>query len=215
MGADPREIYRNLNKLFFWSPEYISFNRHNGDFVTDLYWAYLNRGPDSGGLSYWTGLLDNQNLNRDVVQGNFQKSAEFDAYMTSQLGVAPQRPEISLVMDAFRGFLSRQPDETEGPAWRTYLREAQCGQASVATRAHVLVESFLTDDEYLARARSVSEYVADLYDAILGRGADSAGFGFWVSYTAQHGRVAAKDALLGSQEWSDRVAQIAAETCIP
>jgi hypothetical protein len=33
----------------------------------DLYWAYLQRTPDSGGLSSWVGLLDNEQATREQV----------------------------------------------------------------------------------------------------------------------------------------------------
>lgn len=61
---------------FFGSQEYINRNRSNSDYVTDLYWAYLNRAPDQSGLNAWTNALNNGATRDSVLQG-FAQSTEF------------------------------------------------------------------------------------------------------------------------------------------
>ena len=43
-----------MGRQLFKSPEYANRNRSDHDYVYDLYWAYLQRGPDSSGWTYWT-----------------------------------------------------------------------------------------------------------------------------------------------------------------
>ena len=54
-----------LGNALFATPPYAFVS--NTAFVTDLYWAYLQRTPDSGGLSSWVGLLDNEQATREQV----------------------------------------------------------------------------------------------------------------------------------------------------
>lgn len=76
----------------FQSTEYINLNRSDEDFVADLYYAYLQRAPDSDGYNFWLGVLrsDNaQGLNgrEHLIQG-FEWSGDFMNLVYS-LEVAP------------------------------------------------------------------------------------------------------------------------------
>ncbi|MBK8321697.1 MAG: choice-of-anchor D domain-containing protein [Betaproteobacteria bacterium] len=57
LGANVNETWYAMATFFYFSTEYQSFNRDNAGFVTDLYNTFFNRGPDAGGLTFWTGLL--------------------------------------------------------------------------------------------------------------------------------------------------------------
>jgi YD repeat-containing protein len=48
---------QSLGAQLFTSTEYAARNRSDSDYVSDLYWAYLQRAPDQGGLNFWTGPI--------------------------------------------------------------------------------------------------------------------------------------------------------------
>lgn len=48
----------------------------NVGFVTNLYYTILYRVPDTDGLNFWVGKLDNAELTRDQVQSFFYQSSE-------------------------------------------------------------------------------------------------------------------------------------------
>jgi hypothetical protein len=68
-----------LAGTFFNSAEYAGRSRGNGDFVGDVYNAYLRRGPggDSVGYNYWVSQVPV--LGRDGLRANFVPSAEFQS----------------------------------------------------------------------------------------------------------------------------------------
>lgn len=59
----------------FNSAEYVARNRSNHDYVYDLYWAYLQYSPDSGGWSYWEGQVASQG--RTLVRTAFAATPTF------------------------------------------------------------------------------------------------------------------------------------------
>lgn len=66
---------RELGKTLFESAEYAARNRSNHDYVYDLYQTYFMRNPDSGGWSYWEGLVPS--VGRENVRRAFDESPEF------------------------------------------------------------------------------------------------------------------------------------------
>lgn len=66
-----------LGRALFESAEYAARQRSNEEFVNDLYWAYLQRAPDSGGYLHW---LEYTRVNgRPATVTAFAVSIEFDA----------------------------------------------------------------------------------------------------------------------------------------
>ncbi|HRW39479.1 MAG TPA: DUF4214 domain-containing protein, partial [Aquihabitans sp.] len=73
----------------------------NSDFVTLVYQNVLGRAPDSGGLSYWTGQLDQRKKSRGQVMANFSESNEYrtkrasyvdaSSLLLQLLGTSPSR----------------------------------------------------------------------------------------------------------------------------
>ncbi|HEX8500465.1 MAG TPA: S8 family serine peptidase [Pyrinomonadaceae bacterium] len=65
-----------LGRHIFNSAEYLAHNpSDNQHFVSDCYWGYLQRGPDAGGLSWWTGQANS--YGRAAVLPAFEQSVEF------------------------------------------------------------------------------------------------------------------------------------------
>ena len=140
-GLDAKEVFIAMSSQFFDSAEYRGFNRTNAEYVTDLYQTFFQRPPDAGGLAYWQGQLT-QAMPRGVVLSGFQFSAEFDAYISARLGSTPTRLEGTVVIDFYRGFLNRLPDDGGLNYWIGQLRQAQCTSASALSNG--------ADDDFLA-----------------------------------------------------------------
>jgi hypothetical protein len=97
-------------------------------FVSLLYRDLLGRGPDGGGLSWWSSLLNEGKATRAMVAFDIQTSRE---YQTRQVDIL------------YRDLLGRSPDALGLNSWLSFL--AQGG-----TLAQVKTV-FLSSDEYFQR----------------------------------------------------------------
>jgi hypothetical protein len=80
------------------------------------------------------------------------KSARHLSFMV--LVFISARKEVDLVMDFYRGFLARHPDNGGIAYWVGQFRQAQCQRsAAVVTRAETLSSQFALSAEYASRAR--------------------------------------------------------------
>ena len=75
---------------FVFSPEFMSLNTSNVDYLTVLYWAFFNRNPDPGGYDYWLSQLYN-GVSRAVVLAGFIYAQEFEDLCASY-GIMPYTP---------------------------------------------------------------------------------------------------------------------------
>jgi hypothetical protein len=215
LGIDPKQTFLVLGNAFLNSGEYLGLNRTDVQFVTDVYVAFLNRMPDAGGATYWTGLLGS-GLPRNVVLNSFLFGSEFNATMQSLFGTGVSRSEVYTIVDLYGGILRRLPDDAGFNYWQTQFRAAQCsGPSAVYASVNSITQQFLGSAEYLARNRTNSEYVADLYYAFLRRGGDLAGFNYWVGLlNGGSSRENLRQQFLASAEMQARIAQVAGETCL-
>ena len=216
LGIDAKQAFLVIGNVFLNSSEYASLGRSNAQFVTDIYVAFLNRMPDSGGLTYWTGQLGS-GMPRNVVLNAFLFAPEFNAAMQAVFGTSVSRSEVSTIVDLYGGLFRRLPDSAGFGYWQTQFRQAQCtSAAAVAQRVDDITKQFLNTTEYVGRGRSNSEYVQDLYYSFLRRGGDLAGFNSWVSQlNTGMTRENLRQQFLASPEMQGRIAQIVAETCLP
>ena len=79
---------RSMGERLFTSQDYLNRNRSNGEYVSDLYRAYLMREPDAGGLSVWTNAL-NTGSSRESARGGFAYRDEFRHRVS---GLSPYSP---------------------------------------------------------------------------------------------------------------------------
>jgi hypothetical protein len=217
LGADLNEVWYALATSFFNGPEYAGFNRSDGEFIDDLYRTFLNRDSDAAGRAFWLGQFA-AGLTREVVLVAFMFSDEFRAFTSSIFGDTAVRPELNAVMDFYRGLLARLPDDGGFGFWVDRFRAAQCaGAAAVTAEAEAISGEFARGAEYAARNRSDSEYVGDLYNAILRRGGDPAGVQFWIGLIAggTQSREQVRQQFVQSPEFQARVQQIIAAGCQP
>jgi hypothetical protein len=221
LGANVSEVFFAMAYAFFNSPDYASGNRSDVQFVTDLYRAFFLREPDAGGLVYWTGHLQ-AGKPRGAVLNDFLFSGEFSAYMASLFGsAATSRSEVSMVMDFYRGAFDRLPDTYGFNYWVTRFRAAQCRDAAAITReADVITREFIGSPEYAARQAALAPpdrapaAVVSLYNMVLRRGGDFAGFRFWVDQVNGPGGLdAVRQGFVASPEFQSRVGAVIAEGC--
>jgi len=88
-----------LNRSLFYSDEYIARNRSDVDYVSDLYVTYLLREPDTSGLNFWVGALQNDNANgmngREHLIRAFEESGEFsDVVASLEMTAPPEEPTL-------------------------------------------------------------------------------------------------------------------------
>jgi hypothetical protein len=213
MGVGASEVWFAMTSTFFASSEYASLRRDDSGFVTDLYASFMNRAPDAGGLAYWVGLLA-QGMPRDVLIAQFMFSPEFAAFAGT--GAKSARAETDVVLDFYRGLLARLPDSGGFSYWLSQFRSAQCsGAAAVGAQADAMSASFANGSEAAGRGRSNAQFVADLYNAALRRGAELSGVLFWIQQldSGAQSRDAVRRAFLASPEFSSRVQAVATAGC--
>lgn len=222
LGVSVNEVFFAMAYAFFGSPDYAMDSRPDVQFVTDLYRTFFLREPDAGGLVYWTGQLQ-AGKPRGAVLNDFLFSAEFYAYMASLFAAATaSRPEVSMLMDFYRGAFNRLPDTFGFNYWITRFRVAQCRDAATITReADVITTEFIWSPEYAARQAALAApdrapaAVVSLYNMVLRRGGDFAGFRYWVDQVNGPGGLdAARQAFVASPEFQSRVNAVIAEGCV-
>ncbi|UCF94245.1 MAG: DUF4214 domain-containing protein, partial [Desulfobacterales bacterium] len=92
-------------------------------------------------------------------------------------------PECNLVNDCYRGLLDRLPDTDGFNRWVEMMRTAMAeGEGAVRELSHQIALGFLQSAEYALRRRSDREFLEDMYNGILRRGAQQAEFDAWLEY---------------------------------
>jgi hypothetical protein len=217
LGIDIKEGFIALARYFFASEEYFLKNKTDEPFIHDLYQTFLNRPPDPGGLAFWLDYLSH-GLTRPMLITQLGISEEFIAYMQTLLSHAPTRPENNLLNDLYRGFLNRFPDDAGFAYWLGRMRLAQCsGPFEIRALCREIALAFTQSAEYQSRARDNLQYVEDLYNAMLRRGADPEGFTFWIDHLDDgiYTREELIEFFVDSPEFQMRVDQVIAAGCIP
>jgi hypothetical protein len=217
LGTDPKETFFLLANVFFNSPEYLAFARSDSAFVTDLYVTFFGRSPDASGQAYWTDQLAS-GMPRNILMSSLLFSPEFTATMTRLFPGSRARAETYLVLNLYGGLFRRLADSSGYAYWDAQFQAAECSaSAAAAVTATIasLSSQFVASPEYAARATSDSQYVQDLYYALLQRGGDLAGFNFWVSQISGglQSRDQVRQQFLQSPEMQAQSASIAAQSC--
>jgi hypothetical protein len=152
-----------------------------------------------------------------VVLTSFMFSPEFATFTKALFGSNPVRYEIDMVMDFYRGFLSRLPDADGFAYWLEYIRTAQCaGPTATATAIDAMSRQFTSSPEYLTRSRSNAQIVADLYNALLRRGGEQSGVQYWIGQldNAVQTQESVRQQFLATSEFRGRVDALIAQGCI-
>lgn len=78
-GATKADLVSDLAPYFLTSTEYVTMygSLNNTQFITALFQNLYDRAPDTGGLNFWVGKLDNNELTRAQVFVEFCEAQEF------------------------------------------------------------------------------------------------------------------------------------------
>jgi len=122
-------------------------------------------------------------------------------------------------LNLYGGYLRRLVDSAGYTYWDGRFRSAQC-QPSPASAVTATIDAvsgqFQASAEYGARATSNSQFVDDLYCAMLQRGGDLGGFNFWVNQlNTGVTRAQLRQQFPTSPEMQAQSAAIAAQGCLP
>jgi hypothetical protein len=200
LGIDIKEGFITAGKGFFNSAEYLSMGKTDTDYILDLYRAFLNRTPSQLEINFFLNTLA-QGVSRNEVLNNFIFSPEFKATLEGIFGASAARPENNMVNDFYRGILSRLPDTVGFNYWLGPMRAAQCVGSAQQIRdlSHQIALGFVQSAEYIAMGRTNSQYVEDLYDAILRRAAAPSEIAYWLNIL-NGGTMTREQVLQGSTE---------------
>jgi hypothetical protein len=126
----------------------------NADYVEALYRFILQRNADSGGLAYWTGLLNKGVSRTSVAQAVWKSQEHFANEVTAY----------------YETILGRTPDSKGLAAWVSQLENG--------TPEEEVVIGFLGSQEYLSKGDKY--FVDQMYAAILGRSPDPSRESYWL-----------------------------------
>jgi RHS repeat-associated protein len=181
LQAKANEIARSL----FAQTTYES-SRTETQYVSDLYYAYLQRAPDSSGLGWWAPLAVGGTTNRINVLNAFEASGEFQTLVAALYGssVSDNQRTENLVNNFYLGTYGSFPNSTQLQQQRDRLNnKAAEGLAQVQAEAEAMGRELLAA-QVTDFSISDGQYVTNLYESFLQRGPDAGGLGFWTSIAA-------------------------------
>lgn len=134
-------------------------------FVSQQYPDFLGRPADAAGLAYWSGITNDDRSNVSAVIEGFMRSPEF----------APRRGVARL----YKAYFLRHPDIGGFDFWTQRLASGQSNLDHVS-------QSFVASPEFQSTygSKSDAEFVALVYQNVLDRAPDAAGYTFWTSQMA-------------------------------
>ncbi|HKB68560.1 MAG TPA: DUF4214 domain-containing protein, partial [Pyrinomonadaceae bacterium] len=137
--------------------------RTDVQYVTDLYYAYLQRGPDDSGLGFWTGQAAGSRVN---VCNAFEVSGEFQTLVANLYGTAASDNERTehFVNNFYLGAYGRNATPTELQQQRDALNAAAQNQAAVQAQAETFGRSLFAAQVNDASI-SNTQFVTNLYEA--------------------------------------------------
>jgi RHS repeat-associated protein len=154
--------------------------RSNTEFVTDLYYTYLQRGPDDSGLNWWAVTVLPTSTRENVCNA-FEASGEFQTLVSTLYGTSVSDNERTehFVNDFYLGAYSRNATTAELQQQRDRLNtEAAKGQSNVQSQAETMGRALFAQ-QLNDSSISNNQYVTNLYEAFLQRGPDTGGLNFW------------------------------------
>lgn len=167
---------------FVFSDEFTKKNLSNEDYVDILYRTCLDREADAAGRASWIDLLEGGFSRLYVLQG-FIGSPEFEE-LAADCGIS--RGSITLtenrdkntqttkfVRRCYNVFLDREPDTAGLNDWTGVILKD-------TSKARSVPYGFVFSNEMNKKNLSNEDFVAKLYEGILGREADAAGLKAWV-----------------------------------
>ncbi len=168
---------------FLFSPEALSRNFSNSEFINRLYLLVLDRQCSDSELAYWVNRLDAGDSREQIFAG-FVNSTEY-SNLCSDYGYDSGHYVPGYDMQAQGGVndfvarlyvvaLGRDGSSSE----RSYHVE---GLVNGSFTGAAVIESFLNGPEYTSANNSNTSFIRDLYLICLNREADSTGLNDWLT----------------------------------
>lgn len=200
-------------RSIFESAAYAGRGRTDSQYVGDLYNAYLQRGPDQGGLDHWVNHT--QQHGRGATLNAFEVCMEFERLVQTLHGIHNggdnQRVE-HFVRTFYYGARRTEPTAAEAQQQTERLNNAVAqGEAQVIAEARAMGAEVFQATNYNSD-RSAEQYVGDLYQAFLQRAPDEGGLNHWVGFVQTHGRPLGVTAFQQSIEFTNLARTLYRET---
>jgi hypothetical protein len=176
-------------------------------FVTQLYANVLHRAPDPAGLSGWVSALNSGTQTQAQVLVGFSESPENQNDTAGSLvnGVWVANEQAASVARLYYSTFDRAPDAAGLIGWTNAL---ESGALSLTQEA----SAFMASAEYFERYGTPSNgaFVTLLYNNVLGRQPDNAGYAGWVS-VLNSGIESRAQVMIGFSESPEHVADLASK----
>lgn len=178
---------KELARALFASTTYeTATSRSDAQYVTDLYYAYLQRAPDTGGLGWWTPQAAGGVQSRINVLNAFEASSEFNALVSTLYGtsVSDDQRTDRYVHAFYLAAYGRHATATELLQQRARLNaKAAEGQSAVQAEAELMGRELFAS-QVTDQSIADEQYVTNLYEGFLQRGPDASGLSFWTGVAA-------------------------------
>ena len=110
-----------------------------------------------------------------------------------------------------------RPDDSGFGYWLGRMQQAQCNSDAEAIRSltYESASQFLGSPEYAARGTNHSEYIEDLYNGIMRRGADLGGYLYWLAtlVNGTYTRQQLLEIFVNTPEFQNRVTNVINAGC--
>jgi hypothetical protein len=195
---------KDIAEAFLLSPEFISRNTTDVEYLTILYRTLLDREPDPAGLQGWLDVL-NGGAGRDEVLDGFIFTGEFEN-LCDEYGIKAYEGQITKSQrEAVEAFVTRfyreVLDRDSDPQGLAYWVDNLLNQ--ILTGADVAYEFFFSP-EFIGRNTTNAQYLTILYNALFDREPDQAGWDFWLAeLNSGKDRGNVLDGFLYSQEFAE------------
>jgi streptogramin lyase len=159
--------------------EFTTSRSPHQQYVVAVYEDVLGRAPDSGGLAYWTNLLDTGTAISSVAE-SISHSAEYYANF--------------VIKPAYHTLLGRTADDAGVAYWTQRMQNGLTDQE--------LEAGFVASDEFFTNAGGTNiAWIDSIYKLLLGRSADTSGETYWNGQlTAGATRLEVAERIAGSAE---------------
>lgn len=170
---------KSLARSLFTQTSYeTSPYRSNEQYVTDVYYAYTQRGPDTAGLNFWVTELSG---GRPHIVDGFEGSGEFVTLVNTLYGTATSDNERTdhIVRNFYLAATGVEPTSGQIQTERDVLNVAAAQRVEDVQTA---LESFgrsLFAGQVNDPNITNQQFVTNLYEGFLQRGPDAAGLAFW------------------------------------
>ncbi len=174
---DVRFVPREMGRLFFLSDEYAARERTDARFITDCYWTFLSRYPQTQELDNWTS----GEWNRAEAMTIFAESEEFAARVTKMYPDMAGNPTRNFVTTMYIGLLDRLVDQS-GLEYASSVFDAafaQGGLEGCRAQAKQMARDILVSEEFLSKNPTTEDYVIRFYRAFLGRFPSASEIIYW------------------------------------